>query len=117
MLLAHPPDAPAIVVRLPAGAVRRTLWVDRPAGVVLTTRFTGPRGISLLVLATIPGVAGVGVGGAPRRLDVCRTLASRTTCVREQEWCPMPAARWRVTLTKRSGPAGVVRVTFRVGLP
>jgi hypothetical protein len=117
MLLVHPADGPALVVRLPAGAARRTLWVDRPAGVVLATRFTGPRGISLRVLATIPGVAGVGVGGASGRIDVCHTVAARTTCAREQEWCPMPAARWRVTLTKRSGPAGVVRVVFRVGIP
>jgi hypothetical protein len=117
MLLVHSGDSPAIVVQLPAGAARRTLWVDRPAGVVLATRFTGPRGISLRVFATIPGVAGVGVGGAPGRLDVCQDLAASTTCARAQEWCPMPAARWRVTLTKRSGPAGIVRVVFRVGIP
>jgi hypothetical protein len=117
MLSPHAGASPAIVVHLPAGAARRTVWVGRPAGVVLATRFSGPRGISLRVFATIPGVAGVGVGGAPGRADVCRDVAARTTCVRAQEWCPMPAARWRVTLTKRSGPAGVVRVTFRVGIP
>ncbi len=114
MLASH---VPAIVVSLPAGAARRTVWVDRPAGVVLATRFTGPRGISLRVLATVPGVAEVGVGGAAGTLDVCRDIGLRTTCSRAQEWCPMPAARWRVTLTKRAGPAGVVRFTFRVGIP
>ena len=116
MLSSHSGPGAAIVVRLPAGAARRTVWVDRPAGVVLQTRFAGPRGISLRVAATIPGVAGVGVGGSPGRLDRCRTGARRTSCTRQQEWCPMPAARWRVTLAKRAGPAGVVRVTFRVGL-
>jgi hypothetical protein len=104
-----------IVVLMPAGAGRRTVWVARPAGVVLTTRFVGSRGISLSVVATIPGIAAVGVGGARGTLDACRDDATHTTCARDQEWCPMPAARWRVTLTKRSGPAGVVRVTFRVG--
>jgi hypothetical protein len=117
MLSSPAGDSTAISVYLPAGATSRTLWVKRPAGVVLATRFSGPRGIWLRVFATIPGVAGVGVGGAPGRLDVCREVGARATCSRAQEWCPMPAARWRITLTKRSGPAGVVRVTFRVGLP
>ena len=36
-------------------------------------------------------------------------------CTRWQAECPMPAARWRVTLRKRAGPAGVIQLVFVVG--
>jgi hypothetical protein len=105
---------PAIVVQLPRGAARRTIWVSRPAGAVETTEITVPRGTALGVMASIPGVAGVGVDTAPGPVDTCRGAGATIVCSRSQEPCPMPGARWRLTFLKRSGPAGPVRLVFRV---
>jgi hypothetical protein len=100
-----------------AGPQRRTLWLRRPAGVVLLSRVIVPRGTVASVSAEIPGVAGVGVDTRDLVPNTCRAAARLVTCTRSQEWCPMPAARWRVTLVKRAGPAGVIRFVFVVGAP
>jgi hypothetical protein len=105
---------PAIVVQLPRGAVHRTIWVTRPAGAVETTEITVPRGTALGVMATIPGVAGVGVDTASGPANTCRGVGATIICSRSQEPCPMPRARWRVTFLKRSGPSGPVRLVFRI---
>ena len=75
------------------------------------------RGVEANVMATIPGVAGVGVDTRTEASNRCRRAGARVVCVRWQEWCPMPAARWRVTVVKRAGPAGPLRLDFRVGEP
>jgi hypothetical protein len=109
-------DAPlAIVVALPAGAARRTVWMRRPAGVVRASEVTLARGTTVLVTAAIPGVAQVDVSSTRDAFDRCRDVGTSTICSRAQEACPMPASRWRVTFTKRSGPAGSVLLTFRIG--
>jgi hypothetical protein len=113
------PQPPVLAMRVAPGHQRRTSLVREPAGVVLLTRLVVPHGAVAGVTAVIPGVAGVGVdtldepGGANR----CRRSRPVDVCTRYQEWCPMPAARWRVTLVKRAGPAGVIRFLFRVGAP
>jgi len=91
--------------------------VRRPAGVVLLVRVTVPRGTVASLMAEIPRVAGVGVDTGNAVPNVCRSAAGVVVCTRGQEWCPMPAARWRITLAKRSGPAGVIRLDFAVGKP
>jgi hypothetical protein len=114
-----PSFAPRALVRVGAGAARRSFWVRESAGVVLLTRIIAPHGTVASITAEVPGVAGVGVdtrsGSSP--MNACRRAGPVDVCTRGQEWCPMPAARWRVTLTKRFGPAGVIRFVFRVGAP
>jgi hypothetical protein len=84
---------------------------------VFLTRLVAPRGAHVSVAAEIPGVAGVAVSTPGRPPDSCRSAGATTTCTRDQEWCPMPAARWRITFTKRAGPAVRVRLLFGVGQP
>jgi hypothetical protein len=112
---ADAPSPPALVVRVPAGAARRVFYVNRPAGVVLLTEMIVPRGAQVRAAAEIPGLAGVGVSTRGIAPDACRTDGTTTVCTRGQEWCPMPSARWRITFVKRSGPAGLVRMVFRIG--
>ena len=69
------------------------------------------------MLAEIPGIAGIGVDTRRTATNTCRESARFTICSRGQEWCPLPAARWRIRLTKLSGPAGVIRFVFMVGRP
>jgi hypothetical protein len=114
---ASPAPPPALIASLPAGAARRTFYVSEPAGVVLLTRLVVPRGAQVRVAAEIPGVAGVGVSTPGIAPDECRTDRTTTICTRGQEWCPLPSARWRITFDKRAGPAGTVRLLFRVGPP
>jgi hypothetical protein len=111
------PATPAALIRVPPGPLRRTLWLRRPAGVVLLSRMIVPRGTVATVSAEIPGVAGVAVATANRVPNTCRPSGRLMVCTRGQEWCPMPAARWRVTLVKRAGPAGTIRFVFAVGPP
>jgi hypothetical protein len=113
----HAVTPPALVLQLPAGAASRTVLVRRGAGVVLLTRLIVTRGSRVSAAAEIPGIAGVAVSTPGRPQDVCRSAGATTTCTRGQEWCPMPVARWRITFTKRAGPAARVRLLFRVGTP
>lgn len=117
MTLASALPPPAIVIHLRARSSTRVVWVDRPAGVVLLTRISVAHGTQVQASMIIPGVAGVVVDTRDAAPDGCRSGRMRDVCVRVQEWCPMPAARWRVQIAKRSGPAGDVRVDFRVGAP
>ena len=109
------PRPATTLARLSAGRGHRTLWLRRPAGVVLLSRITVLRGTTASVTAEIPGVAGVAVDTRAGPSNRCRPDGRLTACVRWQEACPMPAARWRVTFTKRDGPAGAIRFAFVVG--
>jgi hypothetical protein len=106
-----------VLIRASAGLQRHRFWLRRPAGVVLLTRIVVPVGTAASVSAEIPGFASVGVDTHDFASNTCRTSAQVLICTRSQEWCPMPAARWRVTLEKRGGPAGVIRFVFLVGAP
>jgi hypothetical protein len=108
---------PAIVFRLPAGPARRTFWVTRPAGVVVLTRIAVPRGARAKATIVVPGIGGVAVDTSGVLPGRCTLTRNGTVCVQSQEACPFPAARWRIAVVKRVGPAGVVRVDFRVGEP
>jgi hypothetical protein len=105
----------SVSLRVASGPQRRTLWLTRPAGVVLVSRLIVPRGVVASLSAEIPGVAGIGVDTTNAASNICRHSTAVDVCTRWQAECPMPAARWRVTLDKRSGPAGFIRFVFVVG--
>lgn len=105
---------------LPAGAAQRRFAMREPAGVILLTRITVPHGVRAYVDATIPGAGGTRFSTALSRPDpalACRRVGASDVCTQQQEWCPMPAGRWRMQLVKTSGPAGPLRVDFVVGPP
>jgi hypothetical protein len=133
---AHPPAAGSVAARvstggvgnsrtsrafvLPAGQSQRRFSMREPAGVILLTRITVPHGVHATVDARIPHLAGAGVSTATSRVDPalsCRRSGGDDVCTQAQEWCPMPAARWRMHLVKTGGPAGRIRVDFVVGQP
>lgn len=104
---------------LRAGRAERSFTLRERGGVILLSRLTVPRGVRAYVDATIPHVAGTRFSTA-RPNDpalVCRYRGSQEVCTQAQEWCPMPAARWRLRLVKQSGPAGTVRVDYVVAPP
>jgi hypothetical protein len=76
-----------------------------------------PRGTAASVSVEIPGIAGVAVDTRDLASNTCRSSGRLVVCTRWQEWRPMPAAGWRVTLVKWAGPAGVIRFVFVVGAP
>jgi hypothetical protein len=103
-----------------SGGARRVFTVRQPSGVVLLTRLTVTHGIRAWATATIPNVSGVRVSTIRERgdpLSPCRRRARFDVCTQSQEWCPMPAAVWRVLIVKVGGPAGLVRFDFVVGKP
>lgn len=101
------------------GHVERRFTLRERSGVILLSRITVRRGVRAYVDATIPHVAGARVS-TPRANDpalVCTTHGVDEVCTQSQEWCPMPAALWRLHLVKLSGPAGPVRVDYVVAPP
>ena len=103
------------VVHLRAGAVRNRFVLRRDSGVVLSFRLTLPAGSRASVSGEIAGVAGVRLSTDER--GTCRRHGRVLLCRQGVEWCPLPAARWRFTLHKLSGPAGTARLEFIVGPP
>lgn len=105
--------------RVAAGRSERRFELREPGGVILLSRLTVPDGVRAYVDATVPGVAGTRF--STRRPNdpalSCVHAGGATTCTQRQEWCPMPAARWRMRLVKLGGPAGVIRVDYVVGPP
>ena len=102
------------------GSARRVFAVRQPSGVVLLTRLTVRHGIRAWATATVPNVSGVRVSTIRERgdpLSPCRRRRRFDVCTQSQEWCPMPAARWRILLVKVGGPASLVRFDFVVGKP
>jgi hypothetical protein len=110
-MVAAPP--PAHVVTLPGGAAEARLVLSRPPGVILRFRVTVPHGSRVVVAGTI-GIAGVRLS---TRTASCKQHREVDVCEQAEEWCPMPAAKWRFTVTKLRGKAGPVRVDFVVGQP
>lgn len=115
----HRAAATTRTFRVAAGRSERRFELREPGGVILLSRLTVPDGVRAYVDATIPGVAGTRF--STRRPNdpalSCVHASGATTCTQQQEWCPMPAARWRLRLVKLSGPPGVIRVDYVVGPP
>ena len=91
--------------------------LGEPAGVIVLARTSSPRGVRASVNATIPGVAGVqfGTRRGPGPLSLaCALHGSTNVCTQAVEWCPMPQAKWRLSVTKLAGPGGEIRVDFVV---
>jgi hypothetical protein len=108
------------VFRLPAGKGQRRFTMQEPAGVMRLTRITVPDGVHAYVEALIGSVGGSRFStgyGRPDPALVCHRRGVDEVCTQQQEWCPMPAGRWRLRLVKTAGPAGPVRVDFVVGPP
>jgi hypothetical protein len=115
----RPGGAAERTLTLPAGRAVRRFTLREPAGVIVLSRLTVPHGVRAYVDATIPNIAGTRFSTA-RPHDpalVCRRRGSFDECTQSQEWCPMPAAVWRLHLVKQGGPAGPIRIDYRVGPP
>ncbi|HEY7397265.1 MAG TPA: hypothetical protein VH538_03105 [Gaiellaceae bacterium] len=105
---------------LAAGPASRTFTMRERSGVILVNRITVPRGVRAYVVATIPKLAGAGVQSWPTPRDptlACTHDRGRLACRQGEEWCPMPQATWHFRLVKLRGPAGTVRVDYRVAPP
>lgn len=105
---------------LPAGRAQHRFTMREPAGVMLLTRITVRHGVHAYVDALIGRVGGTRFStgyGRPDPALACRRQGGYDVCTQQQEWCPMPAGRWRLRLVKTAGPAGQIRVDFVVGSP
>jgi hypothetical protein len=105
-------------LNLGPGRAQGTLSVREPSGVILLARIAAPRGVRAFVNATIPGIAGVTISTVHNRRDPslsCRLHGGVSVCTQAEQWCPMPAATWRLHVVKQSGPAGQVQIDFVVG--
>ena len=102
-----------------AGRETRSFRLDKPDGVILLYRLSAPAGADVRTSVQLPGVTVpllIFTGRtAPR--GACRRSGARVVCTVGEEWCPVPAGTWRVRIQKRAGPAGPVKLTFRVGAP
>jgi hypothetical protein len=108
------------VFRLPAGNAQRRFTMQEPAGVMLLTRITVPHGVHAYVNALIGSLGGTRFAtgyGRPDPALACHDRGVYDVCAQQQEWCPLPAGRWRLRLVKTAGPAGQIRVDFVVGPP
>jgi hypothetical protein len=101
------------------GRQERLFQLDEPAGVILLYRISAPAGVSVRGTAQLPGVTvPLRIRTAPPGPDSpCTNQRATVVCTVGEEWCPMPAGRWRFRLEKLAGPPGDVRLWFRVGKP
>jgi len=116
---AHATASTTRVLQLGAGRSQAITTLSEPDGVILLARISARRGVRAVVCATIPGTAGINVSTVPNaRRDpslACRAHGGMNVCTQAEEWCPMPAATWRLRVEKQSGPAAQVRVDLMVG--
>jgi hypothetical protein len=84
--------------------------------VIASYRISAPRGAVVRATVMIPGTTVPLALRAPGRApwERCWSTRASTVCGASEEGCPMPVAGWRLTVEKLSGPAGRVRVWFRV---
>ena len=99
-----------------AGRETRTFRLEEPAGVILLYRLSTPAGAKVAATVQWPHVT-VPLRIATDSPGVCSTAGGRTTCTVGEEWCPMNPATWHVRIEKRVGPAGEIKLWFRVGRP
>jgi len=102
-----------------AGGDARSFRLVEPAGVILLYRLSAPAGADVRASVQLPSVTVPLLIGTKRTgpSGACTRSGRAVVCTVGEEWCPMPAGTWRVRMRKRSGPAGPVRLTFRVGPP
>ena len=105
-------------LRLRAGQAQGTLSIREPSGVILLARVSAQPDVRAFVDATIPGIAGVTIATVHNSHNPslsCRLHGGLNVCTQAEQWCPMPAATWRLHVVKQSGPAGQVQIDFVVG--
>jgi hypothetical protein len=107
-------------LRFDSGRQTLRFLLRESAGVILTYRLTAPSGADIRASARLPGVTvplwiGTTTPFGPN--GWCTEAGERITCKVSEEWCPMPEGTWRFRVEKVAGPAGVVRLWFRVGAP
>lgn len=116
-----PDPPPHRTLNVPAGRVVRRFTLREPNGFIRLFRLVVPHGVRADVTATIPGLAGVRIDSAPvctydvHANPTCRRTGPYDVWTEGEEACPMPPAVWHLRLVKASGPAGRIRVVFRVG--
>ena len=106
-----------VVVEFGAGRATRTVWLHEPSGQIRLYRLRAPAGTRVRTTVRLPGLT-VPLEIATREngaAGACVRGATQVFCTVSEEGCPMPAGRWRVRISKRAGPAGVVTLWFRVG--
>jgi hypothetical protein len=107
-----------ITVRFGPGRQAAAFTVRRGAGVILAYRLSAPAGAVVRASVRLPGItAALPLEMSGRAGAHCTRAHGRRLCAIPMEACPMPAGRWRLRIVKRSGPAGAVRLTFRVARP
>lgn len=99
-------------------AWRTPVTISAPAGTLRRLRLILPHGARATAIAVIPALAGIrvsspAIGPAAR----CGRHGSVDVCAQDAEACPMPAANWRVRVTRYRGPAGKVRVELVLADP
>ena len=108
-----------VAFKLGRGHATAAAELDEPSGVILLYRLQAPLGTRARATIQLPSVsAPLAIATTPvGPSSWCRTGRAGVTCIVGEEGCPMPAGRWRVLITKLSGPPGDVTIRFRVGTP
>jgi hypothetical protein len=111
-----PTPAFQTTVHLSEGRDATALRLHEPSGVILLYRIEAPAGAKVRASAQLPSVT-VPLFISTSIGDACTHMRNRTVCTVGEEWCPMPEGVWDFKITKLSGPAGDVTLTFKVGQP
>jgi hypothetical protein len=113
---AGPSRAFQATLHLTEGRDSSSFRLHEPSGVILLYRIEAPAGARVQASAQLPSVT-VPLYISTSIREACSTMGSRMVCSVGEEWCPMPEGVWHFRVTKLSGPAGDVTLTFKVGQP
>jgi hypothetical protein len=107
------------IVHFGTGRGAASFRMREPAGVIRLYRIRAPRGIRLRATAQIPRLTvPLLIATSPAGpTSPCTVERQSTTCIVGEEWCPMPQTTWVFRVAKVGGPAGEIRLWFRVGPP
>jgi hypothetical protein len=107
----------SVTIDFAAGEQHRAFTMAEPKGVIRLYRVAVPEGTMLRGTAQLPKVTvPLQIVTHPNKWNSsCSTSGSRVTCTASEEACPMPKGAWSFHLDKLAGPAGTVKLTFRVG--
>jgi len=105
-----------VVVRFGPGRVSKAVWLHQPTGTIRLYALRAPAGARVRATVRLPGLTvPIEIGTGMRQPNIaCTRGPAETFCTAGEEGCPMPAGRWRVRVTKLSGPAATVTLWFRV---
>jgi hypothetical protein len=103
-------------VHMTEGRDTASFRLHEPSGVILLYRIDAPAGAKVRASAQLPSVT-VPLQISTSIAGACTHARNRVICTIGEEWCPMPEGVWQVRITKLSGPAGGVTLTFKVDQP